>query len=99
MNQRIVAAPLSAAAFARFGQVLEAAGSPDRIINRGLCGRWHDLARLDFEAGRAGISFFRAEPRRLPPALVGELDADGTGKSIFRRQLCGAVADEIYACR
>ena len=69
MTERVFAAPLSAAAFAPFGQVLEAAGSPDRIINRGLCGRWHDLARLDFEAGRAGISFFRAEPRRLPLTL------------------------------
>jgi ureidoglycolate lyase len=69
MTERIVAAPLTAAAFAPFGQVLEAAGAPDRIINRGLCGRWHDLARLDFESGRAGISLFRAEPRRLPLVL------------------------------
>jgi ureidoglycolate lyase len=69
MNQRIVAAPLTAAAFAPFGQVLEAVGPPDRLINRGLCGRWHDVARLDFEAGRAGISIFRAEPRRLPLVL------------------------------
>ncbi len=66
---RIVAAPLTAEAFAPFGQVLEAAGEPDRIINRGLCGRWHDLARLDFADGRAGISLFRAEPRRLPLSL------------------------------
>ena len=59
--------PLTAAAFAPFGQVLAAAGPPDRIINRGLCGRWHDRAALDFgPGGRAGISVFLAQPRALP---------------------------------
>jgi ureidoglycolate lyase len=59
--------PLTAAAFAPFGDVLSAAGVPDRIINRGLCGRWHDRAGLDFGPdGRAGISVFLAEPRALP---------------------------------
>lgn len=66
---RILAAPLTAAGFAPFGEVLEAAGAPDRVINRGLCGRWHDRARLDFAGGRAGISLFRAEPRALPLAV------------------------------
>jgi ureidoglycolate lyase len=49
--------------------VLEAAGDPDRLINQGLCGRWHDRAGLDFGEGRAGISLFRAEPRALPCRL------------------------------
>jgi ureidoglycolate lyase len=66
---RVVAMPLSAAAFAPFGDVLEAAGAPDRVINRGLCGRWHDRAELDFAGGRAGISLFRAAPRPLPLRL------------------------------
>ena len=66
MSGRIVAAPLTAAGFAPFGQVIETRGEPDRLINRGLCGRWHDLARLDFGDGRAGISLFRSEPRALP---------------------------------
>ncbi len=66
---RIVAAPLAARVFAPFGQVLEAEGEPDRLINGGLCGRWHDLARLDFATGRAGLSLFRAEPRGLPLIL------------------------------
>ena len=57
---------LSAEAFARFGDVLDASGAPDRMINAGLCGRYHDRARLDFGDGRAGISIFEAEPRRLP---------------------------------
>ncbi|SEN15973.1 ureidoglycolate lyase [Loktanella fryxellensis] len=62
----ITAPPLTAVAFAPFGDVLEASGEPNRIINAGLCGRWHDTARLDFGDGRAGISLFRAQPRTLP---------------------------------
>ncbi|RMD94621.1 MAG: ureidoglycolate lyase [Alphaproteobacteria bacterium] len=70
MSARIAIEPLTAEAFAPFGDLLEATGAPDRIINRGFCGRWHDRARLDFgREGRAGISLFRAEPRALPLAL------------------------------
>jgi ureidoglycolate lyase len=62
--------PLTPTAFAPFGDVLDTAGDPDRIINAGLCGRWHDRARLDFGPdGRAGISLFRSETRRLPYLL------------------------------
>ncbi|WP_136682484.1 ureidoglycolate lyase [Falsirhodobacter xinxiangensis] len=61
--------PLTAEAFAPFGDVLEAAGTADKIINQGLCGRFHDRARLDFGDARAGISIFRAEPRSLPYRL------------------------------
>ena len=65
----ITAQPLTASAFAPFGDVLDCAGEPDRIINAGLCGRYHDRATLDFGDGRAGVSLFRAEPRSLPYAL------------------------------
>ncbi|MBZ4690663.1 MAG: Ureidoglycolate hydrolase [Cereibacter sp.] len=62
--------PLTALAFAPFGDVLDASGAPDRLINQGLCGRHHDRAKLDFgPEGRAGISIFKAEPRRLPYLL------------------------------
>ena len=68
--QIITTEPLTADAFAPFGDLLEAAGAPDRIINRGLCGRYHDLARLDFgPEGRAGLSIFDATPRGLPYRL------------------------------
>jgi ureidoglycolate lyase len=72
--------PLTAAAFAAFGDVLEAEGAPDRLINRGLCGRWHDRARLDFgPGGRAGLSVFKAEPRPLPYTLdLVERHPDGS---------------------
>ena len=76
---RIAIQPLSDAAFAPFGDVLEASGAPDRIINQGLCGRWHDRARLDFGDGRAGISLFRSEPRQLPYRLdMVERHPDGS---------------------
>ncbi len=59
--------PLTPAAFAPFGDVLDASGTPDKLINQDLCGRFHDRAKLDFgPEGRAGISIFHAEPRRLP---------------------------------
>jgi len=69
MTREIVIAPLTAEAFAPFGEVLEATGDPDRIINQGLCGRFHDVATLDFVNGRAGISLFRSEARDLPYML------------------------------
>ena len=65
----IPAEPLTAAAFAPFGEVLEATAD-FRLINAGLCRRHHDRAALDFgPAGRAGISVFHAEPRALPYAF------------------------------
>ena len=70
MPQTIRLQPLTADAFAPFGDVLDAGGAPDKIINQGLCGRFNDRARLDFGPdGRAGISIFNAEPRALPYLL------------------------------
>jgi ureidoglycolate lyase len=61
--------PLTAAAFAPFGDVLDATGD-FRLINDGLCHRHHDRARLDFGPdARAGISIFHAEARALPYRL------------------------------
>lgn len=62
--------PLTPEAFAPFGEILDTAGAPDKLINQGLCGRYHDRATLDFtEAGRAGISLFRSELCSLPVTL------------------------------
>ena len=60
---------ISATAFAPFGDVISTGGSADKIINQGLCGRYHDRATLDFGDGRAGISLFDATPRSLPYQL------------------------------
>lgn len=70
MSQEIIAQPLTANAFAPFGNILEAKGTADKIINQGLCSRFHDLARLDFSDGRAGISLFDATPGNLPYQLT-----------------------------
>ncbi len=65
------AAALTSAAFAPFGDVIEVSGEPDRLINEGRCGRYHDLANLDFHHdGRAGINLFRSEPISLPFSLA-----------------------------
>ena len=70
MSREIRTEPLTAEAFAPFGDVLEAAGTPDKLINQGLCARYHDRARLEFDTtGRAGVSIFDAQPRTLPCTL------------------------------
>lgn len=67
----IKAAPLTAEAFAPFGDVLDCTGDYDKLINEGLCERHHDRARLDFgPGGRAGVSLFNAQPRSLPYELT-----------------------------
>lgn len=79
MNKTVLIQPLTAEAFKPYGDVLDASGTPDKIINQGLCGRFHDLARLDFAHGRAGISLFRAQPRALPLTLdMVERHPDGS---------------------
>lgn len=57
--------PLTADAFAPFGDVLEATGD-FRLINDGLCRRHHDRARIDIAGAGPGISIFLAPPRPLP---------------------------------
>ena len=76
----IIAEPLTAAAFAPFGDVIDCAGSPDKIINQGKCGRYHDRATLDFgDDGRAGVSVFKAQPRSMPYILdMMERHPDGS---------------------
>jgi ureidoglycolate lyase len=68
MIRDISISPLTAAAFAPFGDVLNCEGDPDKIINTGLCGRFDDRAKVDCD-GRIGISLFRSELRQLPYTL------------------------------
>ena len=65
----ITVTPLTPETFAPFGDVLDTQGAPDRLINQGLCGRYHNRARLDFGTGQAGLSLFQAAPRSLPYRL------------------------------
>jgi ureidoglycolate lyase len=64
----IVAEPLGAAAFAAFGDVIDASG-PSYPINAGMTDRFHDLAHIDVD-GRVGISRAHGRPVRLPHALA-----------------------------
>ncbi len=61
--------PLTAEEFAPFGDVLQVSGTADKMINQGKCGRYHDLAQLDFTDGEAGISIFNSEVEKLPLRL------------------------------
>ncbi len=65
----IIAQPLTAAAFAPYGDVIEASGDPSFFINAGKCGRFHDLANTDFTDGKAGISLAQATPYTAPIQL------------------------------
>jgi ureidoglycolate lyase len=66
LARTLAAEPLTAEAFAAFGDVIEAAG-PSYPINAGMCDRFHDLARLEFLGdGRAGISLGYGRPYPLP---------------------------------
>ncbi|MBU2868175.1 ureidoglycolate lyase [Pacificibacter marinus] len=69
MKNAIVITPLTAEAFAPYGDVLDACGPPDKIINAGKCGRFHDRAKVDVMQARVGISIFKADVRSLPYQL------------------------------
>ncbi len=74
--------PLTAAAFAPYGDVIEPRATPDVMINQGFCGRHHDLAQLDFAGGRAGISLFDAKARS-PPHVVDMVERHPLGSQAF----------------
>lgn len=67
--QTILAQPLTSDAFAAFGDVLVAEGDVFKSINQGQCRRFHNLAKLDFSDGCAGISLFKSEAYALPYEL------------------------------
>lgn len=64
--------PLTAAAFAPFGQVIETAGAHHYPINNGMTERYHDLARVELGGvhPRPLISLFRGRSYDLPLTLT-----------------------------
>lgn len=70
MSRDIPIRPLEATAFAPFGDIIDASGSPTVMINQGNCARYTDRAALDFGDGRAGISVFKGQPYALPLSLT-----------------------------
>lgn len=72
MSLRIKPAPLTAEAFAPFGDVLECATARAlRHINYGQTDRYHDMAQLDLarEGGKATVSIFRTRPVPRPISI------------------------------
>jgi len=79
MTTKIKTETLTAEALAPYGDLLDASGEPDKLINQGKCGRYHDQAKLDFADGRAGISIFKGEKETLPlPLKMVERHPDGS---------------------
>ena len=56
--------PLTHAAFAPFGDVIETDGAYHYPINGGMCARYHDLARVEIAGANARqlISMFVGQP-------------------------------------
>ncbi|HEY8004517.1 MAG TPA: ureidoglycolate lyase [Phenylobacterium sp.] len=76
--------PLTAEAFTRFGQVIEASDRAERLeINYGHTTRFNDLARLDVgdEGGRAIVSIFRGRP--LDPPVLRVFERHPLGSQSF----------------
>lgn len=65
MTPTLKAEPISQAAIAGLAELIEAEGAADKLINQGLCRRFHDRASLDI-AGDAGISVFKSASFSLP---------------------------------
>ncbi len=67
----ITAMPLTEAAFAPFGTVVDTAAVAPRPMNGGMARRFHDLAAIDVvgEGARAVIGLVEAEPYPLPLRL------------------------------
>jgi ureidoglycolate lyase len=63
--------PLTRAAFAPFGDVIETEGAQHYPINAGMCERYHDLARVEIAGPNARqlISIFVGQPYALPLTL------------------------------
>jgi len=64
--------PLTRAAFAPFGEVIELEGARHFPINGGTTERFHDLAAIDVSeaGGRPIVSVFRAQPRAWPVEIA-----------------------------
>ena len=75
-NNIIIAKPLTAAAFAPYGDVIETYAAeeqkPDNcfVINQGYATRHNNLATAWQSGGEIGFSIFVAKPRQLPCTLT-----------------------------
>ncbi|MGQ0383766.1 MAG: ureidoglycolate lyase [Gammaproteobacteria bacterium] len=82
-TQALSLEPLTAAAFAPFGEVVEAAAAAE-TINEGTARQYADLATVDVaaEGGRARVSLYRSERREWPVA-IRMLEQHPLGSQLF----------------
>lgn len=76
--------PLTASAFAEFGDVIEASGTASSFINDGQAQRFHDLAKIDVSTadGHPLISIVRSAPTHFPLTL-GKIERHPLGSQAF----------------
>jgi len=71
--REVIPEPLTAEAFAPFGDVVETSPKAEQIaINYGQTTRFNDLARIDVEGGHAIVSIFRGRPLDPPHLKIFE---------------------------
>jgi ureidoglycolate lyase len=80
----LVVKPLTRAAFAPYGDVIETEGAKFFPINEGSALRFNDLARIDVATGggRAALSIFRGQPVKFPLHL-SEVERHPLGSQAF----------------
>ena len=70
MTQVLNVSLLNAKDFAPYGDVLEIIGEPDKVINAGMCDRYHNRAKLDFSDGVAGSVFSTPKRATFPMSSI-----------------------------
>jgi ureidoglycolate lyase len=72
MSRIVLAKPLTRAAFAPFGDVLDTDWDNHYPINQGKCERYHDLAKVEIEGANARvlISLFKGTSYEFPLKLA-----------------------------
>jgi ureidoglycolate lyase len=65
MSNVLTATTINSDAIAGLAELIDASDTPDKLINQGRCGRFHDRATLDVE-GRVGVSVFQSTSFSLP---------------------------------
>lgn len=72
MAREITICPLSKAAFAGFGDVIETKDARQRLVNDGTATRFDDLVAIDVadQGGRPLISIFRGQPFAFPVEIA-----------------------------
>lgn len=84
LRKTLVAQPLTRAAFAPFGEVIESGLDTPLSINAGMTERYHDLATVDVGAdgSRVLINIFETRPYALP-LRVSMLERHPLGSQAF----------------